>query len=256
MKKAVICVSFGTTVDAARESITAVENVLREAAGDRLFVRAFTSPTVRRVLAERGETVPDVFGAMEDLKRQGVRRVVAQPTLVVSGREYDEMRENVRMSRGDMEILTGDPLLADTADIKALAVALSEEYPPCREETLVLFGHGTDHFANAVYPALQLAFQLAGREDVLVGTVEGWPAYEDVSRQLAGGGKRVHLVPLMLAAGDHVVRDMAGADADSWASRLTAEGYTVRCTLRGLGMLPAVQAMYRAHLESKLRHGF
>ena len=56
MKKAIVCVSFGTSVDAALESITAVENALREAAPDRLFVRAFTSYTVRRILAERGET--------------------------------------------------------------------------------------------------------------------------------------------------------------------------------------------------------
>lgn len=130
---------------------------------------------------------------------------------------------------------------------------MSASYPPRDGESLILFGHGTDHFANAVYPALQTAFRLDGREDVLVGTVEGWPSYEDVSRQLGRGGRgQVHLVPLMLVAGDHAVHDMSGADADSWASRLTAEGYDVRCTVQGLGMLPAVQALYRAHLESAL----
>lgn len=257
MKKAIVCVSFGTSVDAARESITAVENALREAAQDRLFVRAFTSPTVRRILAKRGETVPGVAEAMESLLQQGVREVLVQPTHILCGHEYDRIRAEVRPWRTRFDTLAiGRPLLADTADIRALAAILSETYPPCRDETLVLFGHGTDHFANVVYPALQTAFRLAGREDVLVGTVEGWPAYEDVSRQLAaGGGKRVHLVPLMLVAGDHVVHDMSGGGADSWASRLTAEGRTVRSTVQGLGMLPAVRALYRAHLERDLRYG-
>lgn len=58
MKKAIVCVSFGTSVDAARESIAAVEAAMREAAPDRLFVRAFTSYTIRRILAKRVEAVP------------------------------------------------------------------------------------------------------------------------------------------------------------------------------------------------------
>ena len=36
---------------------------------------------------------------------------------------------------------------------------------------------------------------------------------------------------------------------------LEAEGFTVRCTLRGLGLLPEVQAMYRTRLEEELDHG-
>ena len=43
MKKALLCVSFGTSAAGARESITAVEERLRAAAPDRMFVRAFTS---------------------------------------------------------------------------------------------------------------------------------------------------------------------------------------------------------------------
>ena len=54
MKQAVVCVSFGTSVPAGRENITAVENVLRQSAHDRIFISAFTSPTIRRILKERG----------------------------------------------------------------------------------------------------------------------------------------------------------------------------------------------------------
>ena len=253
MKKAVVCVSFGTSVPAGRENITAVENVLRRAAQDRMFISAFTSPTIRRILRERGETVYSPAEALEALRSRGVTEVLLQPTHILRGHEYDKLKREAAPWREKFDTLrVGRPLLSDTEDLRALAAGLSAAYPQQNGETLVLFGHGTDHAADLVYPALQTAFRLAGRTDVLVGTVEGWPAFRDVLEQLKGG-KTVHLVPLMLVAGDHALNDMAGADPDSWKSRLEAEGFAVRASLRGLGVMPAVQAMYRAHLEEELR---
>ena len=257
MKKAVVCVSFGTSVPAGRENITAVENVLRQAAQDRIFISAFTSGVIRRILKERGETVYSVAEALEELWKQGVTEVLVQPTHILCGHEFDKLKREAEPWREKFEALRiGKPLLTDTDDLQTLAAELSAAYPVQAGETLVLFGHGTDHAANLVYPALQTSFHLAGRPDVLVGTVEGWPAFEDVLVQLkARDGKNVHLVPLMLVAGDHALNDMAGDDPESWKSRLEAEGFAVRCTLQGLGLLPEVQDMYRAHLEEELDHG-
>ena len=255
MKKAVVCVSFGTSVPAGRENITAVENVLRQSAHDRVFISAFTSGVIRRLLRERGEVVRSVAEALEELWEQDVTEVLVQPTHILCGHEYDKLKREAEPWRDRFEVLRiGRPLLTDTGDLQTLAAGLSAAYPARAGETLVLFGHGTDHTANMVYPALQTVFHLSGRPDVLVGTVEGWPAFEDVLAQLKSRNvKSVHLVPLMLVAGDHALNDMAGEDPDSWKSRLEAEGYTVRSTLRGLGVMPAVQAMYRAHLEEELR---
>ena len=36
-------------------------------------------------------------------------------------------------------------------------------------------GHGSDHFANAAYPALDYHFKNADMNNVFVGTVEGFP---------------------------------------------------------------------------------
>lgn len=258
MKKAVACVSFGTSVSAGRENITAVEGVLRQTACGRTFISAFTSPTIRRILRERGEPVYSVAEALEELWRQGVTEVLVQPTHILRGHEYDKLKREAEAWRSRFEILyTGRPLVADTDDLRTLTAGMAAAYPPRAGETLVLFGHGTDHAANLVYPALQAAFQLAGRPDVLVGTVEGWPAFKDVLAQLksrdGNGVHSVHLVPLMLVAGDHALNDMAGAEPGSWKSMLEAEGFAVHCTLRGLGVMPAVQAMYRRHLEEDLR---
>ena len=257
MKKAVVCVSFGTSVPAGRENITAVENVLRQSAHDRVFISACTSGVIRRLLRERCEVVRSVAEALEELWEQDVTEVLVQPTHILCGHEYDKLKREAEPWRDRFEVLRiGRPLLTDTGDLQTLAAGLSAAYPARAGETLVLFGHGTDHTANMVYPALQTVFHLSGRPDVLVGTVEGWPAFEDVLAQLkARNGKYVHLVPLMLVAGDHALNDMAGADTGSWKSRLEAEGFTVRATLRGLGLLPEVQTMYRIRLKEELDHG-
>lgn len=257
MNQAVVCVSFGTSVPAGRENITAVENALRQAAGDRVFVSAFTSGIIRRILRERGETVYGVTEALEALWRREVEEVLLQPTHILCGNEYDKMKREAELWRDKFRSLRfGRPLLTDTDDLRTLAAELSAAYPPRGGESLVLFGHGTVHAANLVYPALQTAFNLAGRRDVLVGTVEGWPAFQDVLGQLRErGGDGVHLVPLMLVAGDHALNDMAGEGPESWKSRLEAEGFSVRATLRGLGLLPGIRAMYRAHLDQALSHG-
>lgn len=251
MPKTLLCVSFGTSVSEARESITAVEDALRRVAPELPFTRAFTSPTIRRILQSRGETVPSLPQALEALKGE---EVVVQPTHFLYGQEYDCIRRQVEEQRENFAALTlGKPLLAGVQDLRDLAEAIHAACPPIPGEALLLMGHGTEHFAGVVYPALQTVFHMMGRTDVFIATAEGWPELEDILPQMkAAGCTCAHLMPLMLVAGDHACNDMAGDDPESWKSRLNKEGIPVRCTLRGLGTLPAVQALYAAHLRQLL----
>lgn len=251
---ALLCVSFGTTVPGARCAIAAVEQALRDAVPHSTFARAFTSPTVRRVLAARGETVDSLPQALDRLCEAGFRDVVVQPTHFLYGFEYDALRAEAAAHTAAFDHLRlGRPLLGGTDDLRDVAMAVSAAYPRREGEALLLMGHGTDHFAGVVYPAMQTVFRLIGRTDVYVGTVEGWPTLDDVLMQLqADGIFAVHLAPLMLVAGDHACNDMAGAEPQSWAGRLTAAGFAVRSTVRGLGGLPAIQALYARHLRELL----
>lgn len=251
MEQAIVITSFGTSVPEARVSITAVEEALKSAAPDCVCVRAFTSSIIRRILAGRGENVPSVTQALERLCAAGVRKVVVQPTHLLYGFEYDKLKAEADAFAARFEQVTvGRPLLANTEDIQHFAVGLSQTYPERDGEAVVLMGHGTEHFANAVYPALQTALHLKGRDDLYIGTVEGWPSFDDVLNQLKE--RRVLLAPLMLVAGDHAREDMAGDSPDSWKSRLEQAGVSVTCSFTGLGMLPWVQEMYRERLLSVL----
>ena len=62
----------------------------------------------------------------------------------------------------------------------------------------------------------------------------------------------VHLAPFMIVAGDHATNDMSGEDDDSWKSILEKEGYSVKCTLKGLGEIQAVRDIFIRHTRAGL----
>lgn len=255
MKTALLCVSFGTSVPAARKSITAVEEALHIEMPEADFYRVFTSKTIRRILASKGEIVWSMDEALEHLTDGSYDRVVIQPTHFLYGLEYESLKASVEEAKKRFPaLLLGAPLLSGTEDLQALAQVLSKEFPKKENSALVLMGHGTPHFSNVVYPAIQAVFHMMGRKDVYVGTVEGWPEIEEICRELRTGNyTHVRTAPLMLVAGDHALNDMAGDEADSWKSILTQEGYEVECIMQGLGVLPGVQEMYCRHLQELLK---
>ena len=246
MKKALVIVSFGTTYERARRSIDAVEHALAQAAEGYDVFRAYTSSIVRKVLKSRGEIVPSLEEVLEKLANESYDTVFVQPTHLLCGNEYDEkirasyMRYAGRFLRGGI----GKPLIANNDDLLKLAEILAA-LKPDDADALLLMGHGTTHFANMVYPAMQTALRLQGHPNVVVGTVEGWPTLENA--------KHIELRPMMLVSCDHAQNDMAGDDADSWKSHLTAAGFDVHCTVEGLGELEDVQRLYVEHLKAELK---
>ena len=252
MKQAFLCVSFGTSVPAARKNIIAVEEALKAEVSNMDFYRAFTSPTIRCHLAARGETVWDVPEALDRLAEKGYKKVLIQPTHFLYGLEYEALCAKIEEKRTLFSsLLLGKPLLAHTEDLRVLSRILSDEYPQKPGESLLLMGHGTPHFSNVVYPALQAVFHMLGRRDVFVGTVEGWPDLTAILPQLREGGFRsVCLVPLMLVAGDHALHDMAGDEPDSWKQILLRDNFEVTCVMRGLGQLKGVQELYCQHVRA------
>ncbi len=244
--KTLLCVSFGSSVAEAQRDIEAAEEAIFAAAPGWSKARAFTSPTIRRILAGRGQAVDSLAEALDRLAGAGVRRVAIQPTTMLCGEEYSRMQAETEANAGRFEqLMLGSALLDGTDAVRQLAGILAARCPAQPGVARVWMGHGTEHFANLVYPALQAVFCRMGRPDMIVGTVEGWPGLCEVrvSMREGGYGKAV-LAPLMLVAGDHARNDMAGLEPESWQSVLRADGYTVTAELCGLGSVPEVQQMY------------
>jgi sirohydrochlorin cobaltochelatase len=106
-------------------------------------------------------------------------------------------------------------------------------------------GHGTDHFSDAAYAAMEYHFRDVGRDDIFVGTVEGFPDFDTMMRHVETfGAHRTTLLPLMVVCGDHAQNDMAGEEPGSWKSMIGSMDYNVECIMRGLGEYEEVRSMY------------
>ena len=126
MKQALLAVSFGTSVPRARQDIAAVEQALAAGAPGRDFYRAYTSPTIRRMLDGRGETVPGLPEALEALAAAGYEELLVQPTHLLYGIEYDKLKADAAAFAGCFARLAlGRPLAADSESLCLLAACFA-----------------------------------------------------------------------------------------------------------------------------------
>ncbi len=258
-KKAILVTSFGTSyADTRALTIEAIESKYAELYPDYEIVRAFTAQIIIDILDERdGIDVMNVEEAFKYLKDNKFSDVIVQPTLVMNGAEYDDMVAVVEEERENfVSLKVGAPLLTHVEDYKNLVIALEDEVKAAitsEEEAVVFMGHGTHHFANATYPALEYFFHDAGMNNVFIGTVEGYPELDEVINRLNENDiKKVTLYPLMLVAGDHASNDMAGDEEDSWKTVLKKEGFEVETVLRGLGEDEMIQQIFVDHTEAAM----
>jgi len=256
-KRAILVTSFGTSYSDTRElTIEATEAAFVEAYPDYDVLRAFTAQIVIDILEERdGIEVDNIEEALERLKKEKYSEVIVQPTLVMNGAEYDDVVAAVAEYEEYFDkIVVGDALLSSHDDYEIVVEALKAQIGDLADDEAVMFmGHGTHHFADAAYSAMDLRFKNEGLDNVYMATVEGYPLFEDVTPILESKGiNKVTLMPFMLVAGDHASNDMAGDEDDSWKIQLKKQGYAVETYMHGLGELKEIQDLFVAHAEAAM----
>lgn len=253
MDKAILVVSFGTTFAKTRQkNIGAV--LERVTALGLPVYEAWTSSMILGALQRRGEHVDNVTEAAERMAADGVKTVFVLPTHLLYGDEYDKMHTQLAAQADRFaEIRIAAPLLAGDDDLRAVLQAIDAGIETAEDEALVLMGHGTPHFCNTVYAAMDYHAKAADRPHMFVGTVEAFPDLETlIDRVRQAGYQRAVLTPLMLVAGDHATNDMASDEEDSWKTRFTEAGIPARAVIRGLGEYDAVLDLYETHLKKIL----
>lgn len=256
-KKAIVVVSFGTSVEATRKlTIEACEENIRAAFPEYDVRRAFTSEKIISILKERDKLNVDTpVEALQKLQQEGYTDVILQPLHIIAGLEFHDV---VKMAKpfesGFQSLKIGSPLLAATEDYLKVAEALKAHLPETgTNEAVVFMGHGTPHPANAAYLALERVFGNLGMERVFIGTVEGYPELKDVIAALQKHAiKSVTVTPFMVVAGDHALNDMAGDDDDSWKMQLQNAGFSVNTIIKGLGEYPEIQGIYVQHVRAAI----
>lgn len=258
MKKALLVVSFGTSYeDTMKKNIEAIENDIAREFQDRKFARAFTSGMIMKKLKSRdGIHIDNVREALEKLVNEGYDDILIQATHIMNGDEYDKMLEQIADFEDKVNIKVGEALLTSSKDYDEVVSALcsegfSDELAD-KDTAIVLMGHGTGHFADAAYAALDYRFKVSGHRNVFVATVEGYPELDTILPQIKElAPKKVVLMPFMVVAGDHAKNDMAGDEEDSWKNVFEGLGYEVKCVLKGIGELPSIRKIYVEHAKEQ-----
>lgn len=249
-------VSFGTSYnDNRRMTVGAIEDAIEKAFPDYSVRRAFTSQIIiDHVKSRDNEIIDNVTEALDRAEKNGVKRLVIQPTHLMNGLEYtDLVNEVAERSDAFEKVSIAEPLLTSDEDFKAVMTAITEataEYDD-GETAICFMGHGTEADSNQIYAKMQDLLTESGYENYFVGTVEATPSLEDVLAKVqAGEYKKVVLEPLMIVAGDHANNDMAGDEDDSWKKTFEDAGYEVTCLVRGLGELEPIQQLFVQHAQA------
>lgn len=254
-KKAILVVSFGTSHNDTREvTIDAIEQDIQDAFPHYALYRAWTSKMIIKKVKNRDNVhINTVKEAMEQMRRDGITDVLVQPTHVINGIENDLMKEDALSYQDDFHSISfGDPLLTSAQDNLDVIQAVADEFPDLKsEDVLVLMGHGTTHYANAIYAALDYTFKDKGYKNIFLGTVEAYPSMETLMKIVKEyAPEKVILAPFMIVAGDHAKNDMAGDDPESWYSQFRAAGFQTEAVVKGLGQYPGIRRILVEHLKA------
>lgn len=254
-KKAILAVSFGTSHNDTREvTIDAIEKDMQAAFPEYPLYRAWTSKMIINKVNKRDHVhIDTVKEAMEKMRADGITDVLVQPTHVINGIENDIMKEEALSYREDFHSISfGDPLLTSEQDNREVIGAVAEEFSHLKDdEVLVLMGHGTTHYANSIYAALDYTFKDRGHKNIFLGTVEAYPSMDSIMKLVKEyDPSKVVLAPFMIVAGDHAKNDMAGDDPESWYRQFKDAGYEVEAVIKGLGEYPGIRKILVNHLKA------
>jgi sirohydrochlorin cobaltochelatase len=260
MKKALLLVTFGTSVPEAQGVFAGIDAAYKKAFPGLEIRWAYTAKMIRnKVAKEQGKTWLSPEEALAKLMAEDYTHVGVQSLHVLAGAEYHDLVAKVhgfKVMSPNFKALMGYPLCATTDDLKAVVEALMADLPKERKagEAIVYMGHGTHHPGGVVYPALAYMLQLKD-PNVYMGTVEGYPELGDVQEELkAKKIKKAYLLPFMTVAGDHAMNDMAGEEDDSWKSVLTKDGIACVPVMRAITQNQKIVDIYIKHSKAMMAH--
>lgn len=249
-KVAILMVHFGTTFDDTRAlTIDKINEKVKKEFKNIDVKEAYTSRIIMRRLKERGIVKLNPQEVLDELKAQGYTHILVQGTNVMNGIESENLKNEVASySNSFKDIRLGAPLLTEAHDYKKVAKAIAKKIGPLKKnQGVVLVGHGTHHYGGSAYAMMDYVFSAEGYENYAVGTIEGYPEFDNVVKKLKDRGVTdVILMPFMFVAGDHAQNDIAG----DWNEDLQKAGFTVsQIIMMGLGQNEDIQNIYVDHIK-------
>lgn len=250
-KAAILMVHFGTTHDDTRQRTIDALNIKAKGAFPELDVReAYTSRIVAKRLGDRGIVKQNPQEVLNQLHADGYTHILIQSSTIIDGVEMESLNRDVQeLAPLFKEVRVGTPLLYSPDSYQDVIDALTINSDSTK--AYVWVGHGTYDASTAQYAMLDYMFKANGYINHIVGTVEGYPSFDDAVNQLqATNLKEVVLAPFMFVAGEHAKNDIAG----DWKDGLEEKGFSVEVDNLGLGENTTIQDIYIAKLKFMLHH--
>lgn len=250
-KAALLMVHFGTTYDDTRAlTIDAINQKATEAFKEMEIREAYTSRIIMRRLKVRGIEKLNPGEALEKLKTDGYTHILIQSTNIIEGIEMESLRKDVaQMESAFKDVRIGNPLLYTPEDYEIVIAAITRN--GAKEGATLLVGHGTYTPATAQYAMLDYMLQAKGFTHYHVGTIEGYPSFEDMLAKVkAQGARKVLLMPFMFVSGDHANNDIA----TDWKQNLEKQGLEVSLFMEGLGQNTDIQNLFIQHARFAAKH--
>ena len=286
-KTAIIVASFGTTVPAAIHSITNITSRIKAAFPDTEVRVVFTSNIIRSIWQKRSETpekwikkgIPEeilftknLLSTFGDLKSQGFKDVIVQPTHLFHMEQFSDLRAYVEAIRSIKtirnqwkpfnKIALGRPALGTMGDVypyhddmKKAVKAFENDVLTAKQKkaALVYMAHGNELWSTGLYVEFQkLMRQTYPGVKIFIGSVEGYPGLEDIRKSLNHFTPKIDKVllkPMMIVAGDHAENDMASDEDDSWKTVLSSDGFQIEAVLQGLGSNNLFADLFVDHIK-------
>ncbi len=245
-KAAILMVHFGTTHSDTRAlTIDALNERVKKQFPDVEVREAYTSRIIIKRLSDRGTVKLNPLEALQQLHKEGYTHVLVQGSTIIQGVEMESLIRNVDEVKGLFkDIRIGNPLLYDPHDYESVINVIIADTD--KNKAYVLVGHGTYDPTTAQYAMLDYMLKAKGFNNFIVGTIEGYPEYDDMLNQLKKSGlKDVILVPFMFVAGEHAKNDIT----IDWKEMLEKEGYNVSVKMEGLGQNKGIQDIIVSHMQ-------
>ncbi len=285
-KPAIVLAGFGTTYPSALVAITNIQKEVQKAFPDSVVKLAFTSNIIRGIWHQRqvdkdylrkNPSVPaeilyvkGPLATIAELQDQGCKTIIVQPTHIYSGEEYADLSScieglnTIKTIKAKYmpfkKLVISRPLLGQYGvvhdyhkDMESAARAMADDVALADKNnaTLVYMGHGNEYFSTGIYIEFQQVMRkMYPKTPIFIGTVEGFPALDDVVEGLVHAKtKKIVLKPFMIVAGDHANNDMAGSEKDSWKNVIKARGIEVVPVTKGIGEKKSVAEIYVNHIR-------
>lgn len=246
-KPAIVMVAFGTSVPEARRVFDYIDSKVKEKYSGYNVRWAFTSEFIIDKLKKQGVVTKNLSQVVADLKKEGYKSAVFQSLHIVPGQEFKEIDT---VDTSGLKVAVGKALLSNDEDIVNTINALQANIDASAVN--ILAGHGNDHHPEFNAQLVAFAKKIESQyPNVFVCSVEGQPGTDKLNdaKEMAVKTGSVNYIPLMVVAGDHIINDVMGDEADSWKSIVAAKENS--CA-KSLGFNDRVIDVYLEHLKQAL----